>query len=87
MPDVELTNPVIQIDLSGGESTTVPSGERWKVSLMTRPDQGEVKLNGTFITKQNNTNTTAHIRTDLFANDTVTAGGDKIRIRGYRVDS
>jgi len=76
-----------QIDLSSGTSTTVPSGARWKVSLMIKPANGEIALNGRTIAEPNNTETTSHIRTDLFEGDTVRAKFGDARIRGYRVDA
>jgi L-ascorbate metabolism protein UlaG (beta-lactamase superfamily) len=86
MPDVTVSNPTVQIDLSEGASTTVPSGERWKVSLMGVPGGSGLQINGASVTVANSTDSTAHIRTDLFGGDEVRAVGFHIRIRGYRVD-
>jgi hypothetical protein len=86
MPDVTVSNPTVQIDLSEGASTTVPSGERWKVSLMGVPGGSAVQINGASVTIASSRDTTAHIRTDLFGGDEVSAISFDIRIRGYRVD-
>lgn len=85
MPDVEITNPKVQIELFQGESTTVPDSERWKVSILHVPDNGSCQLNGNTIINGNDTNTTGHIRTDLFGGDTISTFRGRARIRGYRV--
>ncbi|MFB6242835.1 MAG: hypothetical protein ABEH80_01935 [Halobaculum sp.] len=87
MPDVEITNPIVQIDLAAGETTTVPAGERWKVSVMGDPGSSVPKLNGEFIGDKNASNTTQHTRTDLFDGDTVEASGTGLVIRGYQVEA
>jgi hypothetical protein len=86
MPDVTITNPPVQIDLAQGSSTTVPAGEQWKVSLLQRPSEGFVGVNGTFFFEGNNRETVSHVRVDLFGGDTVDANGKPALIRGYRVD-
>jgi len=86
MPNVTVDNPKVQIDLETGESTTVPTGQRFKVSLMAMPGFSEVALNGKPIAAGNGQDTTAHVRTDLFGGDTILAEGNHVRIRGYRVD-
>jgi len=86
MADVTIDNPKVQIDLSEGESTTVPAGEQWKVSLLQRPSGGFVAVNNTFFFQANNTETVSHVRVDLFGGDTVEATSKPALIRGYRVD-
>jgi hypothetical protein len=86
MPDVEITNPTVQIDLSAGSSTTVPAGEQWKVSLIHQPGSGVLRINGEDVIDGANTQKAAHIRTDLFDGDTIKAQNGSARIRGYRVD-
>jgi len=86
MADVTISNPTVQIDLSNTESTTVPPGEQFKVSLIGEPGGGRIEINGKAAVQGNNADTTAIVRTDLFGGDTVQTINGPAVIRGYRVD-
>jgi len=86
MPDVTVDNPKVQIDLEQGESTTVPSGQRFHVTLITDEDSGELSLNGNFILDGTSGDKKSTLEVDLFGGDTITSETDISNIRGYRVD-
>jgi len=86
MPDVTVDNPTVQIDLKGGSKTSVPSGERWKVTVANNANNGATKVNGTKILSGGSGIGTAAIRIDLFGGDTINDAGGGTVIRGYRVD-
>jgi len=83
MPDVTIDNPRVQIDLPGGSSTTVPTGEQWRVTIATSVFTGVGEINSAPVTSDQKDNV---IEVDLFGGDTITADGGRMRIRGYRVD-
>jgi len=86
MPDVTITNPPVQIDLAAGSTTTVPSGEQWRVTLVTKPTDGRVTVNGEDILIADRGGKRSAIEIDLFGGDTVSTVFQAARIRGYRVD-
>jgi len=87
MPDVTISNPTVQIDLSAGSSTTVPSGVQWRVTLATDGLDGQAKLNGEKILYADaGGSRRSAIEIDLFGGDTIKADNRQLRIRGYRVD-
>jgi hypothetical protein len=86
MPDVTIDNPTVQIDLNLGESTTVPTGERFRVTIMTDAGGGRTLLNGEQILDSGSGSRRSAIEIDLFGGDTIAVSTGRLRIRGYRVD-
>jgi len=86
MADVTIDNPKVQIDLSEGSSTTVPNGERQRVTILVDSFNGRTELNGNPILDSDDGSKKSVVEIDLFGGDTVTANTSGTRIRGYRVD-
>lgn len=73
MVQASIDNTPVSISLSGDESTTVPTGETWKVTL-TCGSNTELHINGGRITGSNAGNGEPNV--DEF--ETVLTGGDSI---------
>jgi hypothetical protein len=56
MTSVSVDNDTVDITLSPGEGTTVPSGETWRVTIAGGPSYGIVRINGVRIGKGNEGN-------------------------------
>lgn len=46
MVQANVDNPKVDINLSGGNSTTVPSGESWKITFLMADNNSYIEING-----------------------------------------
>jgi len=83
MPDVNITNPEIDINLPDGESTTVPAGEQWIVDLSANNGNVQVRGPGGAIVLEVNSERLA--RVVLSGGDTLKSFTFSAAIRGWVV--
>lgn len=73
MVQATVDNPAVSIALGGGESTSVPSGEVWRVTISIS-NQAEVEINSVHVNPGNSGS--GEVNTNSF--ETTLTGGDTI---------
>lgn len=90
MVQATVDNQPVSIVVGDSESTTVPSGEIWKVTIKLFGGSYRASINGTDILNADGNNQSVPIETVLVGGDTVkcknTSSGEGLHIGGFVVN-